>query len=178
MHDRRLKEEPVPGFGFSYRVAAQTLGTEWGRTLSPTIWIDAARDRLAKRAALGLSTYVPDVRFENEADVIRELGGVMWHVERPGIEPVAAHASEAGVTFRDGDTLIQNDAGLPNLQWRVVTALRSVPYPPIIEPNGHYIGLDFGTAHHPRVARMTVDESKITVTNPGEEGRARRLQAD
>ena len=70
----------------------QTLGTEWGRALSPNLWIETWAASLA-----GLDRVVADdVRFENEAAAVRALGGVVLRVERAGagFASGAAHASE------------------------------------------------------------------------------------
>jgi CRP/FNR family transcriptional regulator len=57
----------------------QTLGTEWGRQcMDADIWVRA----WAARAALLTSAVADDVRFQNEADMIRNLGGVIIRVMR------------------------------------------------------------------------------------------------
>jgi len=72
----------------SPRRFCQLLGTEGGRAVRPTFWVDVFRARVAKSRA----TYVvtPDVRFGNEAAVCDLLIGV-W---RPSVFPVESHASE------------------------------------------------------------------------------------
>lgn len=56
-----------------------------------------------------------DVRFENEAQWIRDNGGVVVHIQRPGAATVSAHASEAGVAIAEGDVLVVNDGSLDEL---------------------------------------------------------------
>lgn len=82
------KETPYSG---EIRRLLQRLGTEAGRqTLWDTIWIDAA---LAGRKPEE-NIVISDARFFNEFDAVRERGGVIWRIERPGVGPVSDHASE------------------------------------------------------------------------------------
>ena len=62
---------------------------------------------------------VPDSRFDNEADIVRANGGLIAHVCRelpPNIELVVGHASELGVTPKEGDFYIHNDSSLEVLR--------------------------------------------------------------
>ncbi len=81
----------------------QTLGTEWGRTLAPDLWVNAWC-----RSIVGLKRVVADdVRFDNEVAAVRALGGMVFEVRRLGIvRPAAAHASAAGVV---ADVMLLND---------------------------------------------------------------------
>lgn len=53
---------------------------------------------------------IEDVRFENEAALIRELGGVVVHILRPGMAADDTHASEAGVMVDPRDLRIDNSS--------------------------------------------------------------------
>lgn len=102
------KEEPLPGFTFSYRKAAQTLGTEWGRyELDQNIWIKCMEKRINEFADYNDRIVIPDVRFENEAAWIRQRG-FLWHVYRPNIEDIDWHRSESGVQMEIGETKLIN----------------------------------------------------------------------
>ncbi len=105
-----LKKHSVPLFGGkSARELMQTLGTEWGRRMvSENLWVD-----LAEVAVSNMVTPVvfDDLRFENEARMVRNLGGVV--VEVTGSIPatsgatggIEGHESEAGV---EADFEIEN----------------------------------------------------------------------
>jgi hypothetical protein len=116
--DRAVKELPVEGFDFTWREAAQKLGTEWGRGLDPDIWakvVEQQIETLAGEWRPSLSRFVlSDVRFENEAAMIRRLGGKVLHVTGRAVElgANAGHASEAGVAFAGGDIEINNSGDL------------------------------------------------------------------
>jgi hypothetical protein len=118
---RSTKEVPLVDFGASPRELLQTLGTEWGRRMvRHDIWLRVAWWRWEQAAAAGHGVIVvPDVRFANEARQIRSEGGEVWWIHRPGVEPVAAHESEAGLPLRLIDRLIVNDGTVDQLRERV-----------------------------------------------------------
>lgn len=107
-NDRALKEVTIPGFPFSWRQAAQALGTEWGRTLDPDIWVKLVGRLVSDNPEA--SWVVSDVRFENEAAMIRSLGGVVIHLHgrRADLGGAEAHASEKGVKASLTDWNIEN----------------------------------------------------------------------
>ena len=120
-----LKEATIPEFGASPRVLAQTLGTEWGRARHPDFWINCLAARLTSVDRLmpeGAPVFITDVRFDNEADWIRKQNGLILHVRRNGADGkvgVAGHASEAGVGFRFGDILIDNNESIEALHFKL-----------------------------------------------------------
>lgn len=84
------KHSEIPGLGVTGRHLLQTLGTDWGRRqINPTIWRDLwARQvntlrKQAWREARECRIVVDDVRFPNEAELIRKMGGFNWLIERP-----------------------------------------------------------------------------------------------
>ena len=103
-----LKEVPTPYLnGRTPRYAMQTLGTEWGRELmAEDFWIGAARDRIEQSPRVVVS----DIRFGNEADLIRELGGTLYRIEREGQTVTDLHPSEVEITTMPVDATIVNDA--------------------------------------------------------------------
>lgn len=82
----------------------QRIGTEGGRgVLGADVWVGAMMRKLGSLTS-GLPIHenivISDVRFENEADLIRGFGGFVLRVVRPnfdnGLPPL--HASESGVS--------------------------------------------------------------------------------
>lgn len=97
MTDPELKEAPIDWLGGKTpRQILQSLGTDWGRNMvSPTIWIDTMRRIITEQA---LETIIiDDCRFENEADMVRDMGGIVVGLEREGIAYTGEHASEMPV---------------------------------------------------------------------------------
>jgi hypothetical protein len=112
------KEDPMPEFGgHSPRALMQTLGTEWGRErVHPQLWLTLAGKTLRQR---GPGMIVADVRFDNEAEWIRQRGGLVLHIERGSAPPVRNHASEAGVQRLRDDLHVFNESTLESLQRRL-----------------------------------------------------------
>lgn len=97
MTDPELKEAPIDWLGGKTpRQILQSLGTDWGRNMvSPTIWIDTMRRIITEQAFETI--IIDDCRFENEADMVREMGGIVVGLEREGIAYTGEHASEMPV---------------------------------------------------------------------------------
>jgi hypothetical protein len=102
------KEKKIEPLGKSFRELMQLLGTEWGRNLiHKDLWTMAARcqiDRLSNR-----NIVFDDVRFDNEAELIRSLGGLIIHINRGMEDQADDHASESGIEGLPGDMYINND---------------------------------------------------------------------
>jgi len=118
---REEKEAPIPGFDFSPRRAMQTLGTEWGRALNKNLWISLAEKEYQERKRLACSRamIVTDVRFENEARWVLDHGGLVVNISRPGLAPVEAHSSEAGIPFELIGYHLNNNGELRHLRGAV-----------------------------------------------------------
>ena len=107
-----LKEKPCDLLGGrSPRYLLQTLGTEWGRNLMGKefwvrIWVRKAMDLLTHYGKL----VVDDIRFQNEADAVRSLGGIIIKLEGHSTNEVLPHASES-LNFQP-DLTICNDQNL------------------------------------------------------------------
>lgn len=106
---QEAKEVIIPWVGLSWRHLAQTLGTEWGRKMiHPDLWA-----KIAMRSLDPNGKYVvTDVRFENEATAIREVGGLIIHLEGRKADMTshtAVHASETGIVKHRLDMFIRND---------------------------------------------------------------------
>jgi len=100
-------------YGATPRHMMQTLGTEWGRhMIDGDIWVKAFA-----RLNAGKCVIVPDVRFENEAELVREHGVLIHLVGRGGIE--GNHVSENAIEFKPGDIVIDNSRDLAWLHGQV-----------------------------------------------------------
>ena len=108
------KKNDMTHLGVTGRVLLQTLGTEWGRveiskyTGDQDIWVRAMKHVLTD-AMFGEyhPIIIDDLRFENEAQMVRDLGGEVWEIDRKNFTPANDnHISEAGVTDVDRKVLI------------------------------------------------------------------------
>ncbi|TCS37458.1 hypothetical protein EDC30_104262 [Paucimonas lemoignei] len=111
------KEQVLPEIGKSPRQLMQTLGTEWGRQLvHPDLWLIVARNAINSHWAVSKNVVITDVRFENEAALIRSLGGAIWHIQRDSAGTAHQHVSESGVAFEPGvDKLVDNNGSFDDL---------------------------------------------------------------
>lgn len=127
IYERKLKEEPVPGVGHSYRKLAQTLGTEWGRRmLDEDLWLRFADMTLGMPdAPVCDRIVVTDVRFPNEAGWIRRHGGVVLRIQRD-TAPVRQHVSETAMQQIDAWGDIANNRGLDWLHLQLDCALEQL----------------------------------------------------
>lgn len=127
---RELKEQPVPGLGISTRHMMQTLGTELARQhWGEDFWLRMAAGRMAQVRSICYARpvrfVVSDVRFANEARWIREQGGVLWRIERPGLPTVRPHASEQqALAF---DQVIDNSGTVRDLHRAIDAAISGEP---------------------------------------------------
>ena len=106
----------------------QRMGTEVGRELfGETFWIDQCLPRFDSLEGFATPTFGPDivvtdVRFPNEAQRIRDLGGYVWWIER-GLQPVNDHPSDNSLSAADCDLVIDNVGTLDDLASKVYEAL-------------------------------------------------------
>lgn len=84
--DRTIREQPDKfwsekmGKDFTPRFALQFLGTNLLRNqLHQNIWVDCLERKIVNSDK---NIVITDVRFPNEIEMIRNLGGVIWRVER------------------------------------------------------------------------------------------------
>ena len=104
-----FKDLPVNQYSVSTRHMLQTLGTEWGRNLiSNDFWVDVFANMNAYQCVI-----VPDIRFENEAELIREHGVLICIEGRGGID--GSHISERKLQYDDRDIYIDNRGSLSEL---------------------------------------------------------------
>ena len=93
-----------------FRPFLQWYGTEWRRgCFGGDYWIRQLKQRIELSAAHVI--VVPDVRFQNEADLIRDMGGIVVRVERIGESHEDRHASETDLDGCPADTLITAESG-------------------------------------------------------------------
>jgi hypothetical protein len=103
-------------YGDEIRRLLQRLGTEAGRqTLWDSIWVDAALTGHPDDAKL----VVTDCRFPNEAQAIKDRGGVVVRVSRKGVGPANDHPSETSLDDWDFDYGLTNDGTLEEYQSHV-----------------------------------------------------------
>ena len=107
-----------PDTKHKYRLGLQWWGTEIRRAIDPDYWLrrmQEAIESLEDDGPVHLLT-VTDVRFQNEADFIHRLGGIVYRVDRPGLPDDDTHASEVEINKVTVDGVIRNDKDLSYLR--------------------------------------------------------------
>lgn len=99
----------------SFRTILQWWGTDFRRKFSgEDYWINILLNKLLVSTAELI--IVPDVRFQNEYEVLRNLGAFMFYIDRPASDK-DNHASEVSLT-KDGhywDFIVNNNGTLEQL---------------------------------------------------------------
>lgn len=96
----------------------QDLGQGVREVLGEDTWVRAAG---LYQLAPHDRVVVTDVRFRNEADAIKHLGGKVVRINRPGTEPVNDHVSESEMDNYDRyDATIENSGSLDDLKGLVL----------------------------------------------------------
>lgn len=113
------KEAIDPRYGVSPRTLMQQFGTEFVRKVVPDLWWILMDQSIAKTTGPIL---IDDVRFNDEANFIRSLGGKIVHIvgRNADIEN-SDHKSEKGIFKLDRDITIDNSGTLSDLK----TAIKS-----------------------------------------------------
>ena len=124
--NRELYDKPCPGYpDWTRREWLQLVGTEGLRSLDPKFHIRAFHrqllaqlkviDRVTRHNPQPRMVVVTDVRFQNEADYIREIGGVVIGIK--GRNPqTMSHSSETELNSIVPDITLINDKGQAALE--------------------------------------------------------------
>ena len=113
------------------RKLLQWLGTEWGRgTIGESLWIDLWRSEVKTTLSSGYNVICDDVRFNNEAAVIKELGGIVLNISssltnnrintKTGI---IDHSSEKSVDSKYVQSYIENNGTEKEFDEKIRVAL-------------------------------------------------------
>lgn len=96
----------------TYRIFMQKLGTDCGRNmLHPNIWVNTTMQGYK----LGDNWIIPDVRFENEINAIRQKGGSIIRVNRK-TKIKDKHSSETSLdNYNNFSWVIDNNSTLEDL---------------------------------------------------------------
>lgn len=106
------------------RELLQRLGNEAAKPVfGDSCWTDIG---MAAARESHLSVVFSDCRFPVEAQAVRDAGGQIWEVRRPGVGPVNGHASDAGLPPDLVDRPLWNDGTLADLGNTVWLAVQSV----------------------------------------------------
>lgn len=113
MEDAAIKDRKIEGWDMTLREMLQRLGTDLIKNqLDQDAWIKAL---FSKYDDISSWWIVTDVRFPNEAKKIREMGGNLIRINRPGIK-LMDHPTETGLDdWADWDMVVENDKDIDKL---------------------------------------------------------------
>ena len=121
------KDTKLPGLGLTPRQMLQTLGTEWGRNcVHPNLWVKIAQNSTDMSFTDDLMVIFDDMRFPNEAEMIRGCGGELWLVERPDVVCDGEHGSEGALRDIVPDRIVLNDGDRDQLQQTVANLIKEL----------------------------------------------------
>ena len=116
----------------------QKLGTDAMRMgLHDNVWVNALmadykREKLCDcekecRCTFRLPNWIiTDVRFPNEAQAVKDKGGIIIRVDRPGVSPINDHPSEIGLDGWNFDYKIANVSDIFSLKQTVEQILKHI----------------------------------------------------
>lgn len=115
---------PRPSAFIKDRVLLQWLGTDWGRgMISEDIWVDLWKHEALTLLNKGAIVVCDDVRYDNEAELIKNLGGFTIQLTSNTTDSridtssgIVNHKSEAGIDSRLVDRVISNDGTVEQLR--------------------------------------------------------------
>ena len=73
---------------------------------------------------------ITDTRFPNEAQAIKDKGGIVIKVDRPGVGPVNGHPSEDALKDYNFDYVIHNDGSINDLDTKVMEFINNYIFTP------------------------------------------------
>jgi hypothetical protein len=123
-----LKEASLADYGFealTSRKIQQVMGTEAGRkALDANLWTTIAARKVRKILDAGGRVVIDDMRFPNEYDLIKAMGGETWCIYNPRVEiAVSDHPSEGLLDNHAFNKALINDATLEALHEQISEAV-------------------------------------------------------
>jgi hypothetical protein len=120
----------------SPRQIMQLWGTEYRRAQDPDYWVKKLTTRVRYYAQSSLCDLfvVTDVRFANEAALVRRIGAQLWQIKRDSLAAMeGGHSSEVSGDAFEPDAAISNNHDIRHLQqlvlgqwWAYTAGLKSV----------------------------------------------------
>ena len=109
------KQEP------QVRRLLQDLGNSARKTIDENVWVTLALGNID----VNKRVVITDVRFENEAMMIKLMGGQLWRVKRVGVGPVNDHVSESELEGYKVDQIFVNNGTIEDLEALIKTRMNN-----------------------------------------------------
>lgn len=124
IYRRVEKVYKLPAGFIKDRQLLQWLGTEWGRSRNPEMWVKLFENDVVGTLSQGNPVICDDLRFNNEAIIVKQLGGAIIKLrtnknhERIDTS-LSAHASETGIDDKYADFIIDNNGTLEDYEYKL-----------------------------------------------------------
>jgi hypothetical protein len=112
----KAKQEP------QVRRLLQDLGVSGRKLLYPNVWLTPVLSTVNS----GDRVVITDVRFANEAEAVKNMGGQLWRIKRLGFDAVNDHVSESELDGYKVHQIFVNNGTLDDLELLVTTRMRNV----------------------------------------------------
>lgn len=103
----------------SVRRTLQNTGIAARNIFGADFWVHQAMKKITT-----LKVVITDVRFKNEADLIKANGGQIWRVRRLGVSAVNSHVSETQMDDYAVDQIFLNNGTKEDLEVLIQTRMR------------------------------------------------------
>ena len=124
--DEHKNDKNTPNYKLNYRQVLQQFGTDFVRDkISETFWVDVVNNTIAKDTNKNYT--IDDVRFNNEVAILKDLGAVIFRIDRPGYKS-DGHVSERKIESKLVDFVIVNDGSIKDLYNKVRVSLGEKKY--------------------------------------------------
>lgn len=116
-------------WGMTNREILQRVGTEAMRNgFDKDVWVKMAELKIRRFLSEGRKVMVTDCRFDNEAQMVLRLGGLVYEIRRNGNESNLSeseqrHASEQGISHKYVTGMLLNDRSIPYLKDEFINAV-------------------------------------------------------
>lgn len=91
----------------------QELGVSSRASLGEDVWVNAVLRKVNDKTK---KYVISDVRFENEASIVKQMNGQLWRIKRPGVEAVNSHVSESSMDGYKVDQILHNGGTIEELE--------------------------------------------------------------
>jgi len=121
LHGWEAAKAKVPGV----RVLLQRLGVSCREIFGDDCWVRLVESEMRPDIFTAHTSHfvITDVRFPNEADMIRDNGGVVVRIDRPDVKAINTHISEHALDDYEFDHYVWNDGTVDDLRTKLETEL-------------------------------------------------------
>lgn len=104
----------------------QNSGVAARKVFGEGFWVHEAMKTMLEDPRPDMNYVLTDVRFFNEADMIRAITGQIWRIKRIGVDAVNAHVSESQMDDYPVDQIFTNNSSIEDLELMVKTRMQGV----------------------------------------------------